>query len=206
MRDSCTKEERINQNVTAREYSVFCDVNKKVKELQISASIIMYGKDGVSKTETKNVNYESAYRCRICEKTFRKFIIFEGHFAFNAKCRAKNGWLHQCYICGEAFHHLALVKYHLRRHVNKNRTTNDQHKESLDVFNCNICQRKFITNFYLKNHMVLHSKKSITKKPQTNGDHRNGSSDEIVNSAKTSSFQCQICNIDCSDKTALGNV
>lgn len=178
----------------------------------------MYEKDCVSKTESKNVDFESTYRCRICDKSFRKFIIFEGHFAFNAKCRAKYGWFLQCYVCGETFRHLAVLKYHIRRHVNKNNcfkrsglqsidgSTNNPNRESHNGFNCNICQRNFRTNFYLSNHMVSHSTKPITKKSQINGNHGNTSSTEIGRSVKTFSFHCQICSIDCLDKTALGNV
>lgn len=56
------------------------------------------------------------YHCKVCDKIFTKFIIFEGHFDFNDKCRAKHTNFLQCYICLRDFLHLATLKYHLSQH------------------------------------------------------------------------------------------
>lgn len=58
------------------------------------------------------------YHCSVCDKLFKKFIIFEGHFDFNEKCRAKGAFL-QCYICSQEFRHLATLKYHISQHASK---------------------------------------------------------------------------------------
>lgn len=137
----------------------------------------MSSKDCLS-TAGKNVHFQYTYRCRICRKSFKKFIIFEGHFAFNAKCRAKGGLFMQCFICGETFHHLAVLKYHLRRHnANRNndvtrtgspiadRTIINPSGESYNGLNlnCNICQRNFRTRIYLLEHMASHSRNGIAR-------------------------------------------
>lgn len=175
----------------------------------------MYSKDCRLKTANKNVNFESTYPCRICLKKFKKFIYFEGHFAFNAKCRAKCGWFLQCYICGAVFQHLAVLKYHLRRHINKgnelkrtrlqNRTNginSATFNQKSNLHECSICQRNFGRRSYLMEHMVTHSKKPITKKSEINGDHGSTSSIENVRPA---SLQSKDCNIDFLDKTELGS-
>lgn len=76
----------------------------------------MSSKNCFSRAKDKNANLESTYPCTICKKTFKEFIIFEGHFAFNAECSANNGMLMQCYVCGMKFHHFSELKYHLNLH------------------------------------------------------------------------------------------
>lgn len=70
-----------------------------------------------SKAKVRRSDFASTYPCRACKTKFKKFILFEGHFAFNEKCRAKNGLFMQCYVCRLKFHHLSVLKYHLRRHT-----------------------------------------------------------------------------------------
>lgn len=57
------------------------------------------------------------YHCNICDNKFKKFILFEGHFDFNAKCREEHGCLLQCYICSQEFQHSAALKYHFEKHA-----------------------------------------------------------------------------------------
>lgn len=136
----------------------------------------MSGKKSLLKTKSEKLEFHSSYRCGICKKSYKKFIIFEGHFAFNARCREKYGFFLQCYICSQSFSHLAVLKYHLRRHhINKNidfkrnsssthRTTDeDRNSESHTGFKCSNCDRNFRTKFYLNEHMVTHSKGASTK-------------------------------------------
>lgn len=174
----------------------------------------MPSKGCISKTEKfKNVHLQSAYHCRICKRSFKKFIIFEGHFAFNAKCRSECGWYMQCYVCGETFNHLAVLKYHLRRHnLNKtkefirkrsesvDRTIIHQNNECHTGIDCFICQRSFRKKIYLNEHLVWHSKNANTLESPINGD---------VPEMAQSSFQQQTFNTDKTektDKTATGNV
>lgn len=160
----------------------------------------MSSKTSVPKT-SKKLDFHSKYRCRICKKSYKKFIIFEGHFAFNAKCRARYGWLLQCYICTKTYSHLAVLKYHLgRHHINKNndfkpngsqsinRTTCDQNRDSPIGLKCNICNRNFRTTFYLKEHMVTHSKKAINKIPENDQVNGNTSSKKILHAAESSFY------------------
>ncbi|KAJ6643702.1 Zinc finger protein [Pseudolycoriella hygida] len=159
----------------------------------------------VLKTDMKNMKFDSSYPCATCEKSFKKFIIFEGHFAFNAKCRRNSGSFMQCYICGNKFRHLAVLKYHLRRHV-KNKTTSlrpkivrvANGKSSPRIgFNCNICRKRFRTKAYLSEHKTKHSK--VENKYPSNAD----TQVDIVNSKTSPSFECNICKMDCLEKTAL---
>lgn len=64
----------------------------------------------------RKVDFMSEYHCKICDKRFKKFSIFEGHFAFNAKCRSTNCLFMQCFVCREEFSHFTSLKYHLQRH------------------------------------------------------------------------------------------
>ncbi|KAJ6635765.1 Zinc finger protein [Pseudolycoriella hygida] len=59
------------------------------------------------------------YRCKVCDTSFKKFILFEGHFDFNAKCREKHGTFLQCFECWQEFQHTAGLKYHLEYHHTK---------------------------------------------------------------------------------------
>lgn len=56
------------------------------------------------------------FYCKICDKTFKKFVLFEGHFEFNEKCREKHNSFIQCYLCSQQFRHLAALKYHVHQH------------------------------------------------------------------------------------------
>lgn len=163
---------------------------KSVSKITHSSSALKAG--------NRKVNCATVYCCLVCLKTFKKFIIFEGHFTFNAKCRAKYGWLMQCYVCGEIFKHLAELKYHIQKHnVSKpvNSKITNQHEESIHGFKCKICQRRFRTKFYLSAHAAIHCKQTITKSFHTNGD-----------TPSTSTLKCQICNVHCKDKSDLGKL
>lgn len=59
------------------------------------------------------------YRCDYCDKIFKKFVLFEGHFDFNAKCREKHSCFLQCYVCLQEFRHSAALKYHLQQHTTR---------------------------------------------------------------------------------------
>lgn len=165
----------------------------------------------VVNTGNRSANCKTEYRCLICEKTFKKFIIFEGHFTFNNKCRAKYGWLMQCYICGEIFRHLAELKYHIQKHnvIKPSKfDSGNQYEDSVNGFKCKICQRRrFRTKFYLSEHAISHSIKQATKSFQKNEETPSStSSKEILHQAATPSFQCQICNAHCKDKDGLGKL
>lgn len=56
------------------------------------------------------------FYCKICDNTFKKFVLFEGHFDFNSKCRENHSYFLQCYICSQEFRHSAALKYHLQQH------------------------------------------------------------------------------------------
>ncbi|XP_037039026.1 histone-lysine N-methyltransferase PRDM16-like [Bradysia coprophila] len=137
------------------------------------------------KSKLKNVNFKSSYRCRICKNSFKEFIIFEGHFAFNVSCRARNGWFIQCYICGQKQRYLAELKYHLRLHAIQksspstqtdckiiNRAINSENGDSCtNGYQCEICQRNCTTKFYLNEHLLSHSKETTTKKSPNEDTH-----------------------------------
>lgn len=136
------------------------------------------------KSNIKNVNFKPTYRCKVCKNSFKKFLIFEGHFAFNVMCRAKNGWIIQCYVCGQKFRYLSELKYHMGLHkIQKNKSVeqtdtrknegavNGEHGNSrANDFRCTICQRKCRTKLCLNKHMLSHSKDVITKESSANGD------------------------------------
>lgn len=119
----------------------------------------MFSKICASEKEKKNVRPASTYRCKICKQTFQKFILFDGHFTFNAKCRVKYGSIMQCYVCGQAFCHLADLKYHFqRKHLSKkiiNKTTEIPQ-------DCTICQKRFATQCHLNEHIISDSENGIT--------------------------------------------
>lgn len=56
------------------------------------------------------------FHCKVCDKTFKKFVLFEGHFDFSDKCREKYGTILHCYVCSKEFQHSASLKYHLQQH------------------------------------------------------------------------------------------
>ncbi len=59
------------------------------------------------------------FHCRVCEVSFKKFVLFEGHFDFNDKCREKHSRFMQCYICMERFRYSAALHYHFQQHTIK---------------------------------------------------------------------------------------
>lgn len=132
----------------------------------------------------KNVPFKkSSYRCTVCKISFKKFHIYEGHFAFNVLCRAKNGWFIQCYVCGQNFRYSAELKYHIGQHkiqkskqlkqtncTNNDRAINNCENGNVreNGFECNICKRRCRTKFYLNEHLLSHSKNGVTKKTHKN--------------------------------------
>ncbi len=57
----------------------------------------------------------SRYRCRVCYRNFKKFVIFEGHLSFHRKCRENIGHYMQCYLCQQKFHNFAALSYHKKQ-------------------------------------------------------------------------------------------
>lgn len=162
----------------------------------------------------QNRTEKMSYRCNVCKASFKKFIFFEGHFAFNAICRAKNGWFLQCYQCSQKFRYFAELKYHLQRHVNKKPESKQTHSRILDrvlngqrgesetsYFNCSKCKRNFRTKFYLNEHMLSHSKHEAGRGIRNNG---NTSTIGSVDVNGSSSCSMQNCTIDSSKNTAIG--
>ncbi len=162
----------------------------------------------LSQSKNKNVDFKPSYYCRTCKSRYKKFIYFEGHFAFNAFCRARNGWFMQCYVCKQRFHYFSDLNYHLRRHINKrteleqtvNRSTKNKGKNESAA--ASICQR---IKDYGNDPSVLHAKNTAT----THQSSINGVASSIasfVTALTSTSFKCQTCKIECSDSVALGNV
>lgn len=129
---------------------------------------------------------KNEYHCKICGRTFKKFVIFEGHFTFNLQCRTKCGPFMQCYICEDTFHHLAVLKYHLQSHrktnvfqqttspnnvqITENPKENSNEERKAVGFNCSFCERSFRSKFHLVEHLAMHSKTVETNNDQMNGN------------------------------------
>lgn len=192
------------------------------------------------------------YYCNVCDKKFKKFIIFEGHFDFNEKCRAKHSAFLQCYICLQEFRHLATLKYHLRQHnfsniqhqskfVNKipkitlkkqwnfkvfspvQENKNGKENESIHNIKCRICKKSFRSIIYLEQHLLIHSKKRLTRNKRINKNARSKlisisrvrnkkirlkTIHSIVKRKRTTSqnFQCKICRMYTSSSPRLGKI
>ncbi|KAG4079188.1 hypothetical protein HA402_015844 [Bradysia odoriphaga] len=56
------------------------------------------------------------FYCKICNKNFKKFVLFEGHFDFSDECRDKQKLFIECYICNKNFRTSAALKYHIQQH------------------------------------------------------------------------------------------
>ncbi|XP_037029546.1 zinc finger protein 521-like isoform X2 [Bradysia coprophila] len=59
------------------------------------------------------------FYCKICNKIFKKFVLFEGHFDFSDECRDKQKSFIECYICNKNFRTSAALKYHIQQHTIK---------------------------------------------------------------------------------------
>lgn len=57
------------------------------------------------------------FHCKICNRSFKKFVLFEGHFESNIECREKHQPFIQCYICFELFRNYSALKYHIYQHT-----------------------------------------------------------------------------------------
>lgn len=163
------------------------------------------------KLKTEKWTFGDSYRCKVCRVSFRKFIFFEGHFAFKNKCRTRNKGFLQCYVCSKNYRYLSELKYHLRRHVNKvvefkesNTILNGQPIEPTDEMDsnqsstaadhvCNICKRNFRTKFHLSDHMITHSKtKAVTKSTPSNGSKTTTIKSENKSTPGEKMFCCRV--------------
>lgn len=145
------------------------------------------------------------YHCKICDTKFKKFVLFEGHFDFNAKCREKHSCFLECYICSQEFRHSAALKYHLQQHiqhttkyVNKIPKIRIIPKITLkkqwnfkiippvqvdeetkdDRLECKICRKSYRSIFYLEQHLIMHQKKRLIR---SRGANINGISKYVPN-------------------------
>lgn len=152
-----------------------------------------------------SMDHTSEYHCNICGRTFQEFVIFEGHFTFNVKCRAQRGPFMQCYICSEIFFHFAVLKYHLQSHNNNNviqkiDSTNQDKAPQPHGIDCNICDRSFRTKFHLIEHLQMHSKADATSQPtlnesskETDSQNVNPTNENPHKQSQADGFNCNIC-------------
>lgn len=87
-----------------------------------------------------SVDHTSEYHCNVCSKTFKEFVLFEGHFTFNVKCRDDCGSFMQCYICPRKFFHFAALKYHLRSHRCSSNQIYRSSNQLQHGYRCQVCR------------------------------------------------------------------
>lgn len=174
------------------------------------------------------------FHCKICDNTFKKFVLFEGHFDFSAKCRANHGCFLQCYMCSQEFRHSAALEYHLQQHkhtknpnllVDKTKLVipkitlkkqwnfkivpqvdeDDSCDESKSQqLECKICKKIFRSSSNLEQHLLKHQKKRIPNLTSTVAPN--------VPPLKTSTLlplqsnQCSICKIRLKDGKNMGKL
>lgn len=136
------------------------------------------------------------YHCKICDIKFKKFVLFEGHFDFNAKCREKHSCFLECYICSQEFRHSAALKYHLQQHRHQHTTKyvnkiqkiriipkitlkkqwnfkiispiKDDEETKDSRLECKICRKTYRSIFYLEQHLIMHQKKRFIRSRRAN--------------------------------------
>lgn len=170
------------------------------------------------------MDHAREYHCNICGNTFEEFVLFEGHFTFNEKCRTLGPFM-QCYICSKSFFHFAVLKYHLQSHsknnvIQKINSTNEtQGKASQSHgFDCNICNRSFRIKFHLIEHLKIHMKaassnqingslkEKLQREQVVRSSDRNESSNDLKQQRMSKCYRCQVCNANCYFKGQLGNI
>lgn len=132
----------------------------------------------------------SQYYCHVCCKTFKKFIIFEGHLAFNNKCRENLDSYMQCYLCRNKYNNFAALKYHLRSH--KNGSSEKRHAKTV---------RKDGT--LAKLHLVEQVEHSKIHSDIANVDGNHGKIRKEADRHQ-SDFRCKICHAKGRSKRQLG--
>lgn len=163
------------------------------------------------------------FHCKICDNTFKKFVLFEGHFDFSAKCREKHGCFLECYMCSQEFRHSAALEYHLRQHkYTKNQNLlventklvipkitlkkqwnfkivpqvdeDDSCDESKSPqLECKICKKIFRSSSNLEQHLLKHQKKRLPSLTSTVAS--NVPLKIARKSLPMKSNQCSICKI-----------
>ncbi|XP_066998609.2 gastrula zinc finger protein XlCGF57.1 isoform X2 [Anabrus simplex] len=116
-------------------------------------------------TSTEESNCKSSFRCKMCSKTFRKKIYLKRHEVIHSGKRPFS-----CNRCGSSFSRTGDLAKHLRIHERDKNLTDASMKSQdlteLDVkcddneLTCKVCCRSFAKQYYLKQHLVVHSETS----------------------------------------------
>ncbi|KAH8253380.1 hypothetical protein KR032_005164 [Drosophila birchii] len=101
------------------------------------------------RSNRRQTAYSSIYVCKLCNKSFDelgKLVKHEMEIHSNTE-PSRWGYQHKCSICSTSYRTLTLLKFHMKRHINRQ---------------CKLCPKSFANNAELEKHMkVKHCREKL---------------------------------------------